>query len=88
MMAGQSFDQAVADARQLLAGGRGIEVAIRQMRAAGLSQIECVKAVKLLNQISLGEAKEIVHYSETWSDVREDQERLHAQLDSDPRREF
>jgi ribosomal protein L7/L12 len=57
-----------------------MESALRYMRGEGLSQIECVKAVKALTGGNLREAKEIVHFSETWSDMRPHQERLHKDL--------
>lgn len=67
-------------ARHLIDGGESMESALRYMRSAGLSQIECVKAVKSLTGGNLGQAKEIVHFSETWSDTRACQERLHDNL--------
>jgi ribosomal protein L7/L12 len=80
MSAGQSFEQTVVAAREMLDGKQEIELVIRFLRDSGLSQIECVKAVKAIRRTSLADAKGIVHFSETWSDMRLGQEQLHEQL--------
>ena len=76
----ENYEAALSGARTLMDDGAGIEAALRFMRNAGLSQIECVKAVKALTGQNLGAAKEIVHFSDTWSDFRPQQELLHKRL--------
>lgn len=74
------YEAVLQGARDLIDGGESMESALRYMRSAGLSQIECVKAVKSLMGGNLGQAKEILHFSETWSDTRAWQEQLHKDL--------
>ena len=76
----ERYEAVLQGARHLIDGGESMESALRYMRSAGLSQIECVKAVKSLMGGNLGQAKEIVHFSETWSDMRPYQEQLHKGL--------
>jgi hypothetical protein len=64
----------------LIERGDDLESAIRHLRLAGLSQIECVKAVRDLTGGSLGEAKEAVHFSAAWEDLRPYQEQFHREL--------
>lgn len=76
----ERYEAALQVARHLIDGGESVESVLKYMRSAGLSQIECVKAVKSLMGGNLGQAKEIVHFSETWSDARPYQEQLHKDL--------
>lgn len=76
----ERYEAALQGAQSLIDGGENMESALRYMRSAGLSQIECVKAVKSLMGGNLGQAKEIVHFSETWSDMRAYQEQFHKDL--------
>jgi hypothetical protein len=80
MQSQEQYEAILLGARHLVGSGESIESALRYMRSVGLSQIECVKAVKSLIGGNLGQAKEIVHFSETWSDMRPYQERLHKDL--------
>jgi ribosomal protein L7/L12 len=54
-----------------------IESFLRALRQRGAWQIESIKAVRQLSHGSLAEAKEIVHFSATWADMRETAEALH-----------
>jgi hypothetical protein len=76
----ERYEAALQGARHLIDGGESMESALRYMRSAGVSQIECVKAIKSLMGGNLGQTKEIVHFSETWSDMRANQEQLHKDL--------
>ena len=50
---------------------------IQRMRDLGLNQFDSIKLLRQLTHISLGQAKEAVHYSETWADCREANDALH-----------
>lgn len=71
--------QAVSDQERLSLWEQrqNMESFLQELRARGAGQIDCIKAVREIAGISLGEAKEIVHYSRTWADMREASEALH-----------
>jgi ribosomal protein L7/L12 len=48
-----------------------------ELRRRGAFQIESIKAVRKYAKVNLGQAKEIVHFSKTWADLRESSEALH-----------
>jgi ribosomal protein L7/L12 len=51
-----------------------------ELRRRGAFQIESIKAVRKYAKVNLGQAKEIVHFSKTWADLRENSEALHEAL--------
>jgi len=66
-----------ATLRESVASGANREDLIHTMRTSGLNQIACIKLLRDLCGISLGDAKEAVHYSRTWADHRESNDALH-----------
>jgi len=50
---------------------------LAQLRSDGFSPVESIKVTRAVLHVSLGEAKEIVHTSPTWSDARDKFEHLH-----------
>lgn len=54
---------------------------LAQLRSDGFSPVESIKVTRAVLHVSLGEAKEIVHASPTWSDARDDFEQLHEAAD-------
>ena len=50
---------------------------LQRLRADGFSPIESIKITRAVCQVSLSEAKEIVHHSSAWADSRRDFEDLH-----------
>ena len=54
-----------------------MESFLRVLRSRGAWQIESIKAVRELADVSLQQAKETVHFSQTWADMRETSEALH-----------
>lgn len=50
---------------------------LAQLRSDGFSPVESIKVTRAVLHVSLGEAKQIVHASPTWSDARDDFEQLH-----------
>jgi ribosomal protein L7/L12 len=79
MITSQPIVQVVSDeeTRLLWQSRSGMENFLRELRSRGARQIESIKAVRELAVMSLGEAKEIVHFSQTWADTREASEDLH-----------
>ncbi len=54
------------------------DAVLAQLRSDGFSPVESIKVTRAVLHVSLGEAKQIVHTSEAWSDARDDFEQLHA----------
>jgi len=50
---------------------------LAQLRADGFSPIEAIKITRVVRQVSLAEAKRIVHQSSAWADARDSFEELH-----------
>jgi ribosomal protein L7/L12 len=72
-------DSALTDAaRASIASGANWEETLVELRRRGASLILCIKIVRDVRGISLGEAKKFVHFSEAWADVRATHEALHA----------
>jgi hypothetical protein len=67
--------------RDKLGYGATIEDIIRALRDSGLSKVHSIKALVDLGQANMSEAKQIVHNSHTWADVRERDEEFHRTLD-------
>ena len=53
------------------------ERVLAQLRADGFSPIESIKITRAVLNVSLGEAKGIVHRSQAWADRRADFDQLH-----------
>jgi hypothetical protein len=67
--------------REMLRRGAGIEDVLRELRDGGLSKVHSMKALVDLGYADLAQAKEIVHRSQTWQDVRERDEKFQSGLD-------
>ena len=61
--------------RRSLANGADMETSLQALRAAGATIFESMAAVRSVRPCDLAEAKRLVHYSKTWTDVREETER-------------
>lgn len=75
------FDRCLVDGRKLKSEGSPLEDILGYFRANGASIPECMKLLRRLENVSLGEAKKIVHFSETWEDFRASSEELHEQAE-------
>lgn len=73
----------LSDCRKLLAQGVDRESVLTALRRAGFSKVQSIKALVDLGEATLGEAKEVVHRSETWKDVRERDEASQRSLSDD-----
>ena len=61
--------------RRSLVDGADMESSLQALRAAGATIFESMAAVRSVRRCDLAEAKRLVHYSKTWTDVREETER-------------
>ena len=69
--------QLLRSARQMQLRGRSVEEILVSLRDEGASAMESIKAMRELLGISLGEAKDLVHHSHAWSDLRGLHEAVH-----------
>ena len=67
--------------RILHEAGADQETILHELRKAGCSKIESMLILRELQNVSLDEAKRIVHLIQTWEDVRDDHDRFHARLE-------
>lgn len=75
------FDRCLREGQGLKGKGLPMEEILRFFRADGASIIESMKLLTRLENIGLGEAKRIVHFSETWADFRAGSEELHERAE-------
>ena len=59
-----------------------IEDVLLFLRRNECSKIDSIRALMLVRDLSIAEAKEIVHFSQAWKDSRESDEGFHAQLEA------
>lgn len=71
-----NFDLCLEKGRQSQEEGASVEDLLRLFRQQGASMLESVKLTRKLNSISLKEAQDLVLFSETWADHKENHERL------------
>ena len=76
----KEFHGALERARRSYSSSGDIEQVIDDLRGAGLTMTECIKAVMELQGVSLGEAKNTVHFSNAWSGLRETHDAAHESL--------
>jgi len=70
----------LAQCTQMLSDGCNVEAVLRFLKQNGASKVSSIKALADLKAIPLGEAKDIVHFSDTWNDTREHDEKIHDLL--------
>ena len=75
------FYRCLEEGRRLKHEGLQTEEILRCFRANGASIIDSMKLLTKLERVDLGEAKRIVHLSETWADYRVGAEELHARAE-------
>jgi hypothetical protein len=66
--------------QRLATEGRSIEEIIALLRAEGCQKTETIVLMAEALGIALARAKELVHFSASWADVRERDEKLHETL--------
>jgi ribosomal protein L7/L12 len=77
----RELSEILAHQRALFDDGKPIEDVLADLREEGASVIDCIRAVMSLMSLSLSEAKELVHNSEAWKDMRASFEADHAELE-------
>ncbi|MEV6646134.1 hypothetical protein [Amycolatopsis sp. NPDC051371] len=80
MIDAAGYDRFLAEARTAVAAGVELDTVLIQLRRRGFSQVDSVRAVRALTGAPLAEAKETVHLSPAWGDVRDRNERFHQDL--------
>ena len=81
MIGSDDYRRILADARKL--HGEDIEATLLTLKENGFSQIDCIRGVVDLTGASLADAKQLVHFSKAWSDVRGESDAFHASLESE-----
>jgi hypothetical protein len=66
--------------RNRLEHGASVEDLIRILRFDGFSKVQSVKALVDLSVANLTTAKELIHTSATWADVRKRDDEFHRKL--------
>jgi hypothetical protein len=74
-------DEILEECREMLRDGAQLENVLGLLRKRGLSKVESAKALIGLQQADIRAAKEIVHYSATWANVRERDEEFQRSLE-------
>jgi hypothetical protein len=69
-----------AQSRKLFSAGEGYEVIVEFLKNAGLSKFESMILMVESEIASLGQAKEIVHKSESWAERRDSDDEFHKQI--------
>ena len=82
MMSPKPLVQQISDenAQALWERSQSVEQFLEELRRHGAFQVESIQAVRKFAKVNLGQAKEIVHFSKTWADMRESSEALHEAL--------
>lgn len=65
---------------KLIQDGANIEDLLEYMRRTGLSIVESMALLIQLKDMSLVEAKRVVHHSATWADLRDAHDQFHDEL--------
>ena len=68
-------------ARRMLSEGQDLETIISLLRESGCHKNDSIRIIRELIGVSLGEAKDIVHFSNAWKDVKERDEAFHDVLE-------
>jgi SOS response regulatory protein OraA/RecX len=74
------YDKAIAECRDRLRNGAGVEEILAVLREHGVSKTFSIRAMAELEVADLASAKKIVHFSQTWADVRAGDEEFHETL--------
>jgi len=76
------FQTLIEQCKSMLTDRHTTEDILLFLRSNNCSKIDSIRALILLKDISLREAKETVHFSETWKDTKDTDEKLHAGLEA------
>jgi predicted acyltransferase (DUF342 family) len=69
-------------ARLMLGRGEDIQNVLEALREKSPSIIQSMKVVRDVLKVPMNEAKDLVHHSRAWSDIRDDHSEFHAQAEA------
>ena len=69
------------DLRRMLADGKTLDDSLRELRASGASIMDCIFAVEKIHRRGLADAKQTVHFSPAWADMRAAHDKFHQELE-------
>jgi len=70
----------ISECRMMAAQGKNLEDIMHFLRAEGCSKVMSIAVLAKALEVGLGQAKEMVHTSQTWADVRERDDQFHASI--------
>ena len=76
----EDISAATAKCRELVSRGSPIEHVLAHLREVGLSKGQSIRVLVEAAGYRLREAKELVHSSAVWSDVRDRDDQFHDEL--------
>ena len=68
--------------KKMLEDGKDVQAVLTFARQSGCSKTDAMRLLILLRDMSLAEAKQIVHFSEAWKDTKQQDEEFHDQMQS------
>lgn len=68
------LDSLLPKCREMLSAENDVEGVLLFLRQQGCSKFDAIKALAVLKNLNLLDAKHTVHFSETWADVRQQDE--------------
>jgi hypothetical protein len=69
------------DLRRMLADGKTLNDSLRELRATGASIMDCIFAVEKIHRRGLADAKQTVHLSPAWADMKAAHDKFHNELE-------
>jgi hypothetical protein len=70
----------ISECKRMAAQGKNPEDVLQFLRAEGCSKVTSIAILAKALAVGLGQAKEMVHTSRTWADVRERDDQFHASI--------
>lgn len=77
-----NHEDLVSLAQTMLSTGAELEEVLDALRACMPSPIAAMKVVRDVLRIPMDEAKQLVHFSRTWSDMRDEHAELHERAEA------
>ena len=66
--------------KQILLTSDDIERVLQYLRQGGCTKVDSMRVIVELKDLTLDDAKRIVHFSKTWEDIRNRDEEWHEQM--------
>jgi ERCC4-type nuclease len=71
----------IKNCKNMLAQTSDVERILNYLKSNGCSKTQSIVMLKSIKDISLDESKQIVHFSQTWQDRFNDDEKFHASIE-------